>query len=222
MIGFWNHRYLAVRVSAFRWALNMSRIVNRDASLGLARAVRYWHAARIVLENQKRPMEFMEPVGHLICMSVELALKSFLKNSGVKDSLLKKNGVRHDLGKLLKVAVQNRLFVTEEHAECILVMRTSHLQHFHRYGPSKMLNDLFSIQLFNEEIAHATAASLIVNVSQDICALRAGAQGEPSYGQTFTLICERDAISTDQLRIISDRVGKEASRISSIGQSQFQ
>lgn len=131
------------------------------ASYRLAVAIRYWHAARIVLENQIRDAEYMEPVGHLLSMSAELSLKAFLANTGMSDRELKQQKIGHDLGALLRLCVDRGLELSESDATLILIMRTAHLEHFHRYGPEGEAFGAFAINLAKDDLALAAIARLL-------------------------------------------------------------
>lgn len=121
------------------------------ASLRLAVATRYWHSARIVIAAQIRPVEYLEPVGYLLAMSAELALKAFLMEARVPEKSYSQGKVGHDLAALLRLAVDHGLELGEWDAAAILSMREAHSRHFLRYGPSDMSNDLFAIALSDEE-----------------------------------------------------------------------
>lgn len=105
------------------------------ASLRLATAIRYWHSARIVLEHQIRDSEFMEPVGHLLSMTAELTLKAYVLERGMTDQEMGKQRIQHDLGAILRLCIQQGLQLGVQEVDMILVLRTAHLEHFHRYGP---------------------------------------------------------------------------------------
>lgn len=60
----------------------MGAIIEPIASLPLAVAVRCWHCTRIVMERQNRTWISMEPVGHVLSMTAELLLKTYLPEWG--------------------------------------------------------------------------------------------------------------------------------------------
>lgn len=130
----------------------MSALKQPLASLRLAVAIRYWHSARIILGQQIRAFEFMEPVGHLLSMTAELTLKAYLLERGMTDREMGKQRIQHDLGAILRLCIQHGLHLGEQEVEMILVLRTAHLEHFHRYGP-KPFAAAFTIVLSNEELA---------------------------------------------------------------------
>ncbi|MDN3592383.1 hypothetical protein [Methylobacterium adhaesivum] len=142
----------------------MSVLKQTLASLRLAVAIRYWHAARIILSQQSRDVEFMEPVGHLLSMAVELALKSYLLERGVTDREMGKQRIQHDLGAILRLCIQNNLHLGEQEVEMILVLRTAHLEHFHRYGPKAIG---YAIVMANEKLALNILARVIDIISGD-------------------------------------------------------
>ncbi|MDQ0420969.1 hypothetical protein J2045_001996 [Peteryoungia aggregata LMG 23059] len=144
------------------------------ASYRLAIAVRYWHAARIIIENQIRPIEFMEPTGHLLGMCAELSLKAFLTDRGVSDKELSSRQLGHDLGSCLRWAIERGLEVSELEAKCVLNMREGHQMHFNRYGP-KARDGLLQLGAFpavDEALSLARLAMLIDRVSGDPLKLR--------------------------------------------------
>ena len=140
--------------------------MKQAASYRLAIAVRYWHAARLVIENQTSEMEHLEPVGHLLSMAVEIALKSHLVEKGVSDEVLaKKYG--HDLRKCLRKAVQEGLRIEDDDAACVLNMQEAHMNHFNRYGPSAEEGrlKLGAFNLTDENLALDAVARLIDRVN---------------------------------------------------------
>ncbi|OOO32850.1 hypothetical protein EFR00_30445 [Rhizobium sophoriradicis] len=144
------------------------------AGYRLAIAIRYWHSARIVISNQVRPVEYMEPVGYLLAMATELALKALLVDSGVTDRELASKQLGHDLGACLRRAVQNGLEVSEAEARTILNMREGHLSHFNRYGPKADNGNLQlgAFFLTDETAGMHRVAALIDRVSGDPSKLR--------------------------------------------------
>lgn len=144
----------------------MSVLRQPMASLRLAVAIRYWHSARIILAQQTRDVEFMEPVGHLLSMTAELTLKAYLLERGMTDREMGKQRIQHDLGAILRLCIQQELHLGEQEVEMILVLRTAHLEHFHRYGP-KHLAGAYTIVLPKEQLALQVLARVIDLVSGD-------------------------------------------------------
>lgn len=140
------------------------------ASLRLAMAIRYWHSARLLLAQQIRPAEFMEPIGHLLSMTAELALKAYLLERRLTDRELGKK-VGHDLGIALLYCVERGLALSEYDVRLVLVMRTAHLEHYHRYGPSTFEGG-FAIILVDEEKALQALARIIDLIAGDPRKLR--------------------------------------------------
>lgn len=144
----------------------MSVLIQPMASLRLAVAIRYWHGARIILGHQIRDVEFMEPVGHLLSMAAELTLKAYLLERGMTDREMGKQKIQHDLGAILYLCIQQGLLLGEQEVEMILVLRTAHLKHFHRYGP-KSFAGAYAIVLLNERLALHLLGRLIDLVAGD-------------------------------------------------------
>jgi hypothetical protein len=142
------------------------------ASLRLAVATRYWHSARIVIAAQIRPVEYLEPVGYLLAMSAELALKAFLMEGGVPEKNYSQGKVGHDLAALLRLSVDHGLELGELDAAAILSMREAHSRHFLRYAPSDMSNELFVIALSDQEQSLVALGHLLDLVAGDPRMLR--------------------------------------------------
>lgn len=142
------------------------------ASLRLSVATRYWHSARIVIAAQIRPVEYMEPVGYLLAMSAELALKAHLMEAGLPEKSYSQVKVGHDLAALLRLAVDQALALGEWDVAAILAMREAHLKHFHRYGPTDMTTGLFSIALSDETNSITAVGHLLDLVAGDPRMLR--------------------------------------------------
>jgi hypothetical protein len=149
----------------------MSVLRQPMASLRLAVATRYWHSARIVLEHQTRDAEFMEPVGHLLSMTAELALKAYLLERGMTDKEMGKQRIQHDLGAILRLCIQHGLQLGEPEVDMILVLRTAHLEHFHRYGP-KTFTGAYAIVLPREQLALRVLGCVIDLIAGDPADLR--------------------------------------------------
>lgn len=136
-------------------------------SYRLAIAARYWGAAHLIKVNQVRAVEYMEPVGHLLGMSAEIALKSYLAGRNYSDKKLK-GRIGHDLEKCIWHAIREGLQVDDDNVTCLLTMRTTHLNNFYRYGmPSK---DNGSVQtgivfMADEDRSLAQVAKLIDRIS---------------------------------------------------------
>lgn len=144
----------------------MSALKQTMSSMRLAVAIRYWHSARIILGQQIRDVEFMEPVGHLLSMAAELTLKAYLLEHGMTDKELGKQRIQHDLGAILRLCIQHGLQLEEQEVEMILVLRTAHLEHFHRYGP-KSFAGTYTIVLPNEQFALRLIARVIDRIAGD-------------------------------------------------------
>lgn len=171
---------------------------NPLASLRLATAVRYWHSARIVLTNQFKSYEYMEPVGYLTTMSIELALKAHLMDSDVTEQKLRKAG--HDLQELLKLSIAQNLMIEKEDCRTILMLNAAHLKHFLRYGPT---TSFFSILLVDEQASLAVAARLIDEVSFDPDILRKNFCSENDFSWPLSPLIRKgvNLSELDQLRI---------------------
>lgn len=142
------------------------------ASLRLSVATRYWHCARMVLADQVRQFEYMEPVGYLLAMASELTLKAYLLEAGVSPTELAKRVLGHDLGALLLRSVRHGLLLSDIDAAGILAMRAAHLEHFHRYGPADLSGGAFTIALAEEGKMLVVVGHLIDLVAGDPAMLR--------------------------------------------------
>lgn len=189
-----------------------------EASLRLAVAVRYWNSARIILGDQTRQFEFMEPVGLLLGMSAELAFKAFLQNAGTREKILRGNRVGHDLGKLLRRSVEKGLEISTRDAQGILVMRTSHLEHFYRYGPMDLSSGPYLINLPEEQKALQIVARIIDNISGDPSHLR-GHQNSSNKIEWPETVATLDPITLSELAIEMRAAEERANTIESLGAS---
>lgn len=193
----------------------MNEIKTPNASYRLAVAIRYWHCARIILDNQIRPFEYMEPVGHLLNMTVELTLKSYLKRMGVNDKLLSSRNVGHDLGKLLQLSVERGLGVSIADARDILAMRTSHLEHFHRYGPKNIAKG-YVIAIANDKVSLSLAARLIDIIGADPDKLRDRFKHSEKLEWPTTMVTQ-EPISLVVLAILAKDIERNARDFEAIG-----
>lgn len=125
------------------------------------------------MAQQIRPVEFMEPGGHLLSMTAELALKAFLLEVGMTDRELGSRKIGHDLGAILREAVERGLRLYEEDVVHILVMRTAHLEHFHRYGPQTLTGGAYTSSLLkDEEVVLKSLARILDLIGRDPKGLR--------------------------------------------------
>ena len=115
----------------------------------------------------------MEPVGHLLSMTAELALKAFLLEVGMTDQELGSRKIGHDLNAILRNAVERGLRLWEEDVVHVLVMRTAHLEHFHRYGPLTLTSGAYTISLLkDEEVVLSSLARYLDLIGRDPKGLR--------------------------------------------------
>ena len=137
-------------------------------SYRLSIASRYWKAAHLILTNQSRPVEFMEPIGHLFGMAAEITLKSYLSGRGYDDRKLK-DKIGHDLEKCIWHAIREGAKVDLLDVECVLAMRKMHLNNFYRYGTSAYSDGNLKMGAFlmmDEEKTLVQIASLIEHISE--------------------------------------------------------
>jgi hypothetical protein len=185
------------------------------ASYRMAIAARYWHSARIILQNQTRPIEFMEPVAYLLAMAAELTLKAYLTDSDYTDAQLSGRKIGHDLGACLRHAIQGGLEVSELEASCILSMRAAHLTHFNRYGPRSEGGNLAlgAFSATDEQASLTRVGSLIDRVAGSPDTLRK-LHGHPApldWPETFPLLRPVDMTVLAALEIEQQReLGKVA------------
>lgn len=136
-------------------------------SYRLAIAARYWKAAHLILTGQTRSVEYMEPVGHLLSMSAEIALKSYLSGCDYSDKKLK-DKIGHDLEKCMWQAIREGLVVEDSDVSCVLTMRSTHLNNLYRYGmPAKGDGGVETgiVMLFDENLTLSQVAKLIDRIS---------------------------------------------------------
>lgn len=140
--------------------------MSQAGSYRLAVSKRYWRTAELVLDHQSRPFEHLEPVGYLLAMSTELALKAYLTDRGVPDSLQSSKKLGHDLGACLRKAMELGLEIGAAEGTCVLSLRSAHLTHFNRYGPKSTdgLLELGGFPLTDEMVALRCVAVLIDRV----------------------------------------------------------
>lgn len=187
------------------------------ASLRLAMAIRYWHCARIVMERQDRDYEFMEPVGHLLSMAAELALKAYLLERGMTDREMGKRKIQHDLGAIVRLCIQQGLRLGKQEVEMVLVLRTAHLEHFHRYGP-KTFAGAYTIVLPHERNALLILARLIDLVSGDPLDLRQGHLGSHDLDWPPTEP-PTDPVDTVRLNRMAAAAEEHARKVEAFGMS---
>ncbi|WP_075655282.1 hypothetical protein [Pseudochrobactrum sp. B5] len=129
----------------------------------MALATRYWQAARLVIQHQIRPVEHLEPVGYLLAMCSEIALKAFLSEKGMSDDQLAKR-LGHDLTKCLRQAIDKGLQLGEREAECILNMRDAHMNHFNRYGMPSINGKLkLGAVLLTDEVQSLECTAILID-----------------------------------------------------------
>ncbi len=150
----------------------MSRITHPLASLRLATAIRYWHAARLVMSQQSAKAQFMEPVGLLVAMAAELGLKAFLQQTEMPETKLGSKALGHNLDALLHHAIERGLEVSADEAQAVLLLSIAHTEHFYRYGPLSFEPQLYAIQLCKEEDALLLVAKLLDHISENPSLLR--------------------------------------------------
>lgn len=145
------------------------------AGYRVAIAVRYWKSAHIILKYQARPVQFMEPVAHLLAMAAELILKAYLTDAGLSDAQLSGKKVGHDLGSCLRLCIERGLAISEGEATCLLAMRVAHISTFNRYGPKSSGGNLAlgAFEMADEQAALKRVAELIDRISGDPLKLRA-------------------------------------------------
>lgn len=188
------------------------------ATYKLAVAARYWHSARIVISNQIRPVEFFEPVGLLLCMATELALKAFSLDAGMTEKQLSsKNEMGHDLGKVLLACIKRGLELSEDDVDAVLVMRPAHLAHFHRYGFGDRQGGMGAILLADEKTTLVSVARLIDRVSEDPAVLRKSHQHPKDLDcpETFRPL---SPVTSDKAKVMMDQVADYASWVRNIGE----
>ncbi len=169
----------------------MSRITYPLASLRLATAIRYWHAARLVTSQQSAKAQFMEPVGLLVAMAAELGLKAFLQQMGVPETKLGSKALGHNLDALLHHAIERGLEVSADEAQAILLLNVAHTEHFYRYGPLNFEPERYTILLCDEDAALVMVAKLLDHISEDPALLRvqhAKPHPIPDWPETFPVL----------------------------------
>lgn len=132
-------------------------------SYRLAIAARYWCAAHLVKSNQVRDAEFMDPIGHLLCMASEITLKSYLLGAGYNDKKLKER-IGHNLEKCLWHSISAGLTLDDDIVACILTMKSVHLDNFYRYGTKTNTDGSLKLGIFmlvDEDQAFIQTAKLI-------------------------------------------------------------
>ncbi len=167
------------------------------AGYRLSIAMRYWHSARIILANQIRQSEFLEPLGFLLGMATELALKAYLLDTGVTEKALASKKMGHDLRALLRECIRASLEIAPNEASCILNMREAHFTHFNRYGAPADEQGVphGAVLLTNDEMALSQVAALLDRISGDPAKLRVR-HGHPEkldWPQTLPVLYPVDA-----------------------------
>lgn len=185
----------------------------------LAIAARYWRAAHLIKCNQIRDAEFMDPVGHLLCMSGEIALKSFLSGAGYSDKKLR-NKIGHDLEKCIWHAIREGLAVDDNNVSCLLTMRSIHLDNFYRYGVAANLDGSVktgAFMLVDEDQALAEVAKIIDRVAGNGSLLRTRHQSDTpiNWPPTETLL---KPVSLKRLALIKTEVKKRQDEIKSLNE----
>lgn len=188
---------------------------NSDASSYISRSSRYWNAAQIIIENQERPIEFMEPVGYLISMSAELSLKAYLFEVGYND-------YSHDIYNLIKKCIDRKLELSEEDVIILLSMRQAHEEHFYRYGAQGIgyFNEgsrPFTIVLPDEERSLNVTARLIDIISNDPSVLRS--RSLENYSKWKNAYSPLIPVTSSQLEVLIKAAKMHASKIESFGVS---
>lgn len=203
-------RTLALRCSlgiSLRPTVHTSRpYVKQASSYRLAIAARYWNAARLIIQHQARPVEHLEPVGYLLAMAAEIALKAFLTELAYDDRQLSRR-VGHDLRQALRQALSNGLLISRDEASCILNMREAHLSHFNRYGlpATEGKLKLGAVLLTDEEAALRYVGMLIDRIAGSPKLLRDRASGQASVAWPLTLPVS-DPVTLSQLEQINQAI----------------
>jgi hypothetical protein len=195
----------------------LSRITQPLASLRLATAIRYWHAARLVMSQQSAKAQFMEPVGYLISMAAELGLKAFLQQKGMPDAKIASKPLGHNLDALLHHAIERGLEVSADEAQVIILLNIAHTEHFYRYGPLNFEPQLHAIQLCEEEAALVMVAKLLDHISEDPALLRVQhAKPHPiaDWPETFPVLFP---MTLPQLREMQADIAQRAKAVASNG-----
>jgi hypothetical protein len=193
----------------------MSRVTHPLASLRLATAIRYWHAARIVMSQQSAPVQFMEPVGLLIGMAMELGLKAFLQQAGLAEKEILSRDLGHNLDVLLRHAIKQGLEVSAEEAQAILLLSVAHREHFYRYGPANFQPELYAILLCDENAALAMSAKLLDRISENPELLRVPyAANAIIWPETLPVFLP---VTLEQLKNMQAVVAERAEKVAALG-----
>lgn len=195
------------------------------ASYRAAVAIRYWHSARIILSQQGRPIQFMEPVAHLLATAAELILKAYLTDAGLPDTQLSGKKVGHDLRTCLRLSIERGLCVSEGEATCLLAMRSAHLSHFNRYGPKSTAGylRLGAFEMADEQASLKRVGEIIDRVSGNADKLRVGFGPDSTRlvwpealpllqcvdGQTLRVIEARQRARSDQVASLNAKFERE-------------
>lgn len=183
-------------------------------------AVRYWHCARVVLANQIRAAEFMEPVGFLLGMASELTLKAFLLDVGMSDKILSSKKFGHDLRALLRECLKKGLELSPYEAMCVLNMRDAHFTHFNRYGAQADEDGVPTgiFLLTDDDKALSVVAALIDRVAGDPDKLRAMHQHPEKLDWPITLPV-LFPVNTEELKKLEREISQKVTRLAEIEKS---
>ncbi len=186
-------------------------------SYRLAIALRYWRAAHLIVSNQIRPVEYMEPVGHLLSMSAEVGLKAFLSGRGYSDKKLQKV-ISHDLEKCMWHAIREGLKVDANDVSCVLTMRPTHLSNLYRYGmPGKNDGGVQTgvVMMFDEQMTLSQMAKLLDRISGSGDALRSWFKSPKPFDwpETEPVL---QAVDLEQFNLIKAQVKRRHDNIEAI------
>lgn len=182
--------------------------------------MRYWHSARIVLANQIRPSEFLEPLGFLLGMATELALKAYLLDAGVTEKALASKKMGHDLRALLRECIRTGLEIAPNEASCILNMREAHFTHFNRYGAPAGEQGVphGAVLLTNDKMALPQIAALLDRISGDPAKLRVrhGHRQKLDWPTTLPVLFP---VNIEILRELETQIESKVSYVASVNRS---
>lgn len=122
-------------------------------------AMRYWHSAKLIIDNQKSDFEHMEPTAHLLAMTAELAMKAYLTDRGLTDAQLRSGKLGHNLKACLLKCLEQGLVLSELEGRAVISLSHQHGTHANRYGPVSV-NGRLAIGAFMTVAESAVLAAL--------------------------------------------------------------
>lgn len=162
----------------------------------------------------------MEPVGHLLSMSTELALKAYLLERRMTEKELGSRKIGHDLGEILRNCIERGLGLSEADVMHVLAMRTAHLEHYHRYGPRTLDGGAYTIVLPKEEEALYALARIIDLIAQDPSDLRALHERPVDLDWPLTTIPAK-LVTIERFKALAAEAEEYAKKIEKLGVPHF-